>query len=137
MFILSTFLQALQFVSLLSGSCCKYMPLLMLDQVTILADLPLSLNSLLSEPGWEFLAESITSSLWMLAERVHNWAMHLKHGESSSNIQPIDGSENAIVDLLVSVTQHLCVYLKNYLSLDKQLRLASMELEYHKIGLTM
>lgn len=113
------------------------MPLLMLDQVTILADLPLSLNSLLSEPGWEFLAESITSSLWMLAERVRNWAMHLKHGESSSNIQPIDESENAIVDLLVSVTQHLCVFLKNYLSLDKQLRLASMELEYHKIGLTM
>lgn len=119
---------ALQFLGLLSGSCCKYMPFLILDRFTVLSDLPVTLTSLLSEPNWEFVAESLVSRLWTLTERIYNWATHISHADDSysSSLHSIDNSENAMAAFLTHVMYHTCVSLKDYLPLEKQLRLANM-----------
>ncbi|RVW46640.1 Protein RST1 [Vitis vinifera] len=112
--------QALQFLGLLSGSCCKYMPFLILDRFTVLSDLPVTLTSLLSEPNWEFVAESVVSRLWTLTERIYNWATHISHADDSysSSLHSIDKSENAMAAFLTHLMYHTCVSLKDYLPLE-------------------
>ncbi|XVF58011.1 hypothetical protein PTKIN_Ptkin07bG0028200 [Pterospermum kingtungense] len=117
---------ALQFIGLLSGSCCKYMPLLILDQSYILNDLPVTLTSLLSEPNWEVIAETFTSYLLTSTERIYNWASKLSSGDDTHSSQHIDDSENDMASVLLRVMHHACISLKDYLPLEKQLRLANM-----------
>ncbi|KAJ4834185.1 hypothetical protein Tsubulata_018875 [Turnera subulata] len=116
---------ALQFLGLLSGCCSKYMPLLILDRLTVLADLPVTLPSLLREPGWEVVAESIASNLWVSTDRMYRWVTQEVFGDRPS-AQPIDPSEYDIAAFLLPVMHHTCVSLKEYLPLDKQLGLANM-----------
>ncbi|XWS44143.1 hypothetical protein CRYUN_Cryun15aG0019200 [Craigia yunnanensis] len=117
---------ALQFLGLLSGSCCKYMPLLILDQSTVLNDLPVTLTSLLSDPNWEVIAETFTSYLLTSTERIYSWATKLTLGDDTPSLQPINDSENDMAPILLRVMHHACVSLKDYLPLEKQLRLAHM-----------
>ncbi|XP_062106921.1 protein RST1 isoform X2 [Humulus lupulus] len=118
---------ALQFLGLLSGSCSKYMSLLILDKKAVLSDLPVTLGSLLSESSWSHIAESVVSSLLASTERFHNWATHISRGEEDmSDTQPIDESENEMAGFLLRVMLHTCVSLKDYLPLEKQLKLVSM-----------
>ncbi|XP_043808563.1 protein RST1 isoform X3 [Manihot esculenta] len=119
---------ALQFVGLLSGSCCKYMPLLTLDRLTVLSDLPVTLPSLLSEPSWEIVAESIVSHLLVSTERIYHWVTHVRMvlDNDAANMQAIDESENDMVDFLLPVMHQVCLSLKHYLPLEKQLKLASI-----------
>ncbi|XP_038998451.1 protein RST1-like [Hibiscus syriacus] len=117
---------ALQFIGLLSGSCCKYMPLLIADRSYVLNDLPVTLTSLLSDPNWEVIAESFTSYLLTSTERIYSWAMKLSSDEALPGSQAIDESENGMAQILLPVMHLACVCLKHYLPLDKQLRLANM-----------
>ncbi|XP_012483835.1 protein RST1 [Gossypium raimondii] len=124
---------ALQFIGLLSGSCCKYMPLLIADQSYVLNDIPVTLTSLLSDPNWEVVAESCTSYLLSSTERIYSWATKLS-SESGDNRSPssegIDESEKGTAQILLPVMHHACVCLKHYLPLEKQLRLANMVVHY-------
>ncbi|PON84247.1 Armadillo-type fold containing protein [Trema orientale] len=119
---------ALQFLGLLSGCCSKYMPLLILDRQTVLSDLPVTLSSLLSESSWRIIADSVVSSLLASTERIYNWATHISRGEDTADIQPqpIDESEDEMAGFLLRVMHHTCVSLKDYLPLEKQLKLANM-----------
>ncbi|KAL5864319.1 hypothetical protein ACOSQ3_001833 [Xanthoceras sorbifolium] len=120
---------SLQFLGLLSGSCCRYMPLLILDRVTVLNDLPVILASLLSEPNWETVAELFVSYLWVATERIYDWAAHGRMGESepsTSSSESIDSSENDMAAFLSRVMHRACVSLKDYLPLEKQLKLSNM-----------
>lgn len=111
---------ALQFIGLLSGSCCKYMPLLILDRLFVLNDLPVILSSLFSDPSWEIIAETFASYLWTSSERIHNWASRSDDGSG------IDEDEKNIAALLLQVMYHSCISLKDYLPLEKQLKLANL-----------
>ncbi|KAG4182177.1 hypothetical protein ERO13_A09G028500v2 [Gossypium hirsutum] len=126
-------LQAMQFIGLLSGSCCKYMPLLIADRSYVLNDIPVTLTSLLSDPNWEVVAESCTSYLLSSTERIYSWATKLssKSGDNRSpSSEGIDESEKGMAQILLLVMHHACVCLKHYLPLEKQLRLANMVVHY-------
>ncbi|KAE8021495.1 hypothetical protein FH972_007379 [Carpinus fangiana] len=117
---------ALQFLGLLCGSCCKYMPLLIVDRLTVLSDLPVTLTSLLSDPSWDGVAESIVSNLWASLGRIHDWATHKVHTDDTPGIQPIDESEKGMAVFLLRVLHSVCLSLKDHLPLEKQLKLADM-----------
>ncbi|PPR81272.1 hypothetical protein GOBAR_AA39444 [Gossypium barbadense] len=122
---------ALQFIGLLSGSCCKYMPLIA-DRSYVLNDIPVTLTSLLSDPNWEVVAESCTYLL-SSTERIYSWATKLssKSGDNRSpSSEGIDESEKGMAQILLLVMHHACVCLKHYLPLEKQLRLANMVVHY-------
>ncbi|KAL8153890.1 hypothetical protein V2J09_011650 [Rumex salicifolius] len=112
---------ALQFIALLSGSCCKYMPLLVLDPSTVLHDLPVTLSSLLHNGSWAGIAESAASYVWATTTRVVQWAKSSPAGDHS-----IAESENEAADLLALVLLETCFSLKEFLPFEKQLRLATM-----------
>nr|ACZ74662.1 putative RST1 protein [Phaseolus vulgaris] len=115
---------ALQFLGLLSASCCKYMPFMIVDQQMVVNDLPVTLVSLLADQNWNVVAETVTSHLFSSTERIYNWAAQIEDGSYIPGSQPIDESENQMAVFLLKVMHHTCVLLKNYLPLDKQLRLS-------------
>ncbi|KAK7271652.1 hypothetical protein RJT34_27730 [Clitoria ternatea] len=117
---------ALQFLGLLSATCCKYMPFMIVDQQMVLNDLPVTLVSLLADQSWNIVAETVVSHLFSSTERIHHWAVQIGDGSYIPGSQPIDDSENHMAVFLLQVMHHTCVLLKSYLPLDKQLRLASM-----------
>lgn len=120
---------ALKFLGLLAGSCCKYMPFLVLDQVTVLNDLPVTLPSLLSEGNWLVIAESVVLNLWRSTERIFDWIKTL-HSASESAFGPysIDDSENSGGVFLACVMHRTCTSLKDYLPFEKQMKLTNMVL---------
>lgn len=120
------FLQALQFLGLLSAACCKYMPFMIVDQQMVLNDLPVTLVSLLADQNWNAVAETVVSHFFSSTERIYDWSVQIADGSYIPDSQPIDGSENHMAVFLLQVMHHTCVLLKSYLPLDKQLRLASM-----------
>ncbi|KAM5552601.1 hypothetical protein ABKV19_025031, partial [Rosa sericea] len=120
---------ALKFLGLLSGSWSKYMPLLILDQQTVLSDLPVTLSSLLSNSSWGGDVESVVSSLFASMERIYNWTTHeARVKDMLPGMQPIDESENPMAGFLLHMMHSTCVMLKDYLSLQKQLKLANMDI---------
>lgn len=127
-FFLLNLLQALKFLGLLSGSFCKYMPFLILDEHAVLSDLPVSLSSLLSDSNWGVIAESVVSFFLVSTERIHNWVRHVSWCVDVPLMQPIDESEKDMAVFLLHVMHRTCVSLKDYLPLDKQLKLANMVL---------
>lgn len=118
--------QALRFLGLLSGSSSKYMPILFADRTSVLTDLPATLPPLLADIGSSIVAESVASCLLRATERVHDWAGRIGNGHYLPDSQPIDSSEEDDVMLLLRVMHQTCVYLKEYLPADKQLKLANM-----------
>lgn len=116
------------FVGLLSGSFSKYMPLLILDKVSVLSDLPLTLACLLLDPTWEAIAERLTSALWSSMERIHGWVTCTYLGGEGPGQPEIDPSESRSALSLLHILHAACFYLKKYLPLEKQIRLADMEI---------
>lgn len=102
------------------------MPILTQDHLTVLNDLPLILSSLLSDPSWEVVAELFVSYLWVSTERIYNWATSLAVGKSSPSSQPIQESKKDMAAFLLQVMHSTCVCLKDYLPLEKQLKLCNM-----------
>lgn len=92
----------------------------------VLNDLPVTLTSLLADPSWEVVAETVVSHLYSSTERIFYWAARIADGTYMPSGQPIDESEDHMAIFLLQVMHHTCVLLKDYLPLDKQLRLASM-----------
>ncbi|KAK9113672.1 hypothetical protein Syun_020469 [Stephania yunnanensis] len=117
---------AMQFVGLLCGSCCEYMPLLKLDQVNVLRDLPVTLPSLLSNRRWTGIAESVALNLWQSTERLYNWIACTVTGVDAPTSQSIDTSEASMASFLLRTMHQTSVHLKEYLPLEKQLKLASI-----------
>ncbi|MCL7043378.1 hypothetical protein MKW94_013584 [Papaver nudicaule] len=127
---------AVHFIGLVASSFCKYMPLLMMDPVTVLSDLPITLPSLLSNSSWKVVAESVVLNLWALTQRVYDWAKCLATNAGDNEVtlrqpqqHPVDKSGNDNAIFLTRVLHEACVSLKEYLPLDKQLKLAHMELQ--------
>ncbi|CAM8925251.1 unnamed protein product [Rhodiola kirilowii] len=118
--------RVLQFTGLIAGSFCKYMPLLILDRLTVLSDLPVTLRSLLTDPKWEPIAESVATHLFTAAECIYKWRTCLSQSSTLPGSCNIDSSEDVMADFLVQVLYHTCVSLRHYLTLDKQLRLTNM-----------
>lgn len=119
--------QALQFLGLLSGSFSKYMPLLIVDRLNVLSDLPVTLTSLLLEDtSWRVVAESVVSHLWSSTVRIHAWTMHKSGADNALSQQSIDRSEDDKSVFLLQVMHHACVSLKEFLPPAKQLGLAYM-----------
>ncbi|KAL6552953.1 hypothetical protein OROGR_006795 [Orobanche gracilis] len=117
---------ALRFIGLLSGSSCKYMPILSADRLNVLSDLPTTLSSLLAGTSWKIVAETVASYIWKSTERIYDWARSV---ERSACSQHIDGSENEMAVFLLKVMHRTCISLIEYLPVDKQLRLANMVVE--------
>ncbi|MED6107816.1 hypothetical protein PIB30_017705 [Stylosanthes scabra] len=117
---------AFQFLGLLSATCCKYMPFMVVDQQTVLNDLPVTLVSLLDDRSWGVVAETVVSHLFLSAERIYQWAIQIADGSYVPSSQPIDENENSGAVSLLQVVHHTCVLLKGYLPLEKQVQLASM-----------
>lgn len=119
-------LQALRFIGLLSSNCCKLMPLLTVDPATVLSDLPATLPSLLTDSNWSSSAEFIVNKLWVSTERICNWASQLNVEGDNSGQHQIHQSEAKISAFLSQVMHQTCVILKDYLPLDKQLKLVNL-----------
>lgn len=103
------------------------MPFINVDQQTVLNDLPVTLVSLLADKSWNVVAGTVVSHLFSSTERIYDWTMHIADGSYVEGSQTIDESENHMVgDFLLQVMHHTCVLLKEYLPLDKQLKLAGM-----------
>lgn len=102
------------------------MPLLIIDRVTVLNDLPVTLPSLLSDSSWNSIAESLVQNLWASTERIYAWAMQLANKVSCLGPESIDSSESCRSGLLARVMLNTCVSLKEYLSFEQQSRLANM-----------
>lgn len=102
------------------------MPLLTLNQFTVLSDLPVTLTSLLSDPNWETISESVASSLWISTNRIYNRVRKdPSHGDVSHSL-PIDRSEHENAVFLMQAMHQACISLKDKLPLEGQLKLANM-----------
>ncbi|XP_020572456.1 protein RST1 isoform X2 [Phalaenopsis equestris] len=123
-------LTAISFIGLLSGSCCKYMPLLIVEPEIVLNDLPMTLPSLLSSSGWSVIAESSVHKLWLSTERICTWAAATLSRGAIDNFPDSNYIDVSDVDTFVSLARLMhrtCLSLKDYLPLDQQLRLANIE----------
>ncbi|XP_078439731.1 ARM repeat superfamily protein [Wolffia australiana] len=119
---------ALQFMGVLSGRCCDYMPLLILSPESVLTDLPLTLPSLLVRNEWSSIAEKMAVMLWESTKRICYWASPLCVGSGLNGPAQIDPSQSSWSQLLVHATSTTCLSLKHHLPLDKKLALASLPL---------
>ena len=97
----------LQFIGLLSVTCCKYMPFINVDQQTVLNDLPVTLVSLLADKSWNVVAETVVSHLFSSTERIYDWTMHIADNSYVEGSQTIDESENHMAgDFLLQEMHH-------------------------------
>lgn len=100
------------------------MPLLVLDPVTVLSDLPVTLSSLLSDnSSWGVAAESMVSYLWASTERIYDWERGF---DTPTPYPPIDDSERDMAVFLLRMMHCACVSLRAYLPPEKQLKLANL-----------
>lgn len=114
----------MQFISLLCGSLSKYMPLLIVNPLTVLSDLPVTLSSLLlDDNNWGVVAKSVASLMWTSSKRIYDW---VGNGNDFSSQQTLDESEKDMGVFLLKVTHHTCVALKDHLTLEQRLILANM-----------
>ncbi|VAH57363.1 unnamed protein product [Triticum turgidum subsp. durum] len=118
---------ALRFVGLLCGSCCIYMPLLIVNPTNVLSDLPVTLPSFLSSSIWDDLRNSAADKLWLLTTRIYTWAEQLTRGEGLPCHDHIHGSEAENATFLANMLRSTCIAVEDHLAVDKQLKLANLE----------
>ncbi|GJR02143.1 protein RST1 isoform X1 [Tanacetum coccineum] len=115
---------AIQFISLLSGSFSKYMPLLTVNPHTVLSDLPVTLSSLLlDDNNWGLVAESVVLIMWTSTKRIYDW---VTNANDFSIRGSVDESEKDMGKFLLKVMHHTCVALKDRLPPEQRLVLANM-----------
>ncbi|XP_038982948.1 protein RST1 isoform X2 [Phoenix dactylifera] len=119
---------ALQFIGLLAGSCCMYMPLLIINPTSVLSDLPVTLPSLLSDSSWGAISGPLVDKLWSSTERICTWAAQLANGNGFPRQDGINEAEASMRIFLARVMCRTCISLKDYLPFHKQVRLANLEL---------
>uniref|UniRef100_A0ACD5VJS0 Uncharacterized protein n=1 Tax=Avena sativa TaxID=4498 RepID=A0ACD5VJS0_AVESA len=118
---------ALRFVGLLCGSCCIYMPLLIVNPTNILSDLPVTLPSFLSSSIWDDLRNSVADKLWLLTTRIYTWAEQLSREEGLPCHDHIHGNEADNATFLANMLRSTCIAVEDHLAVDKQLKLANLE----------
>ncbi|XP_051222968.1 protein RST1 isoform X1 [Lolium perenne] len=118
---------ALRFVGLLCGSCCIYMPLLIVNPTNVLSDFPVTLPSFLSSSIWDDLRNSAADKLWLLTTRIYTWAEQLTRGEGLSCYDHIHESEADNATFLANMLRSTCIAVEDHLAADKQLKLANLE----------
>ncbi|KAK9067315.1 hypothetical protein SSX86_014641 [Deinandra increscens subsp. villosa] len=115
---------AMQFISLLSGSLSKYMPLLIVNPHIVLSDLPVTLTSLLlDDSSWAVVTDSVVSLMWTSTKRIYDYVTN-PHDFSSQG--SLDESEKDTSAFLLKVMHHTCVAFKEHLLPEQQLMLANM-----------
>ncbi|KAG9459403.1 hypothetical protein H6P81_003911 [Aristolochia fimbriata] len=117
---------ALKFIGALSSGWCKYAPLLIIDEFSVLSDLPISLPSLLSDSKWLVVTESVVQKLWVSMERIYAWTIQSDKGGDVTQQAPNNPSEMSMSLFLTRVMHATCFSLREYLPLEKQLKLADM-----------
>ncbi|CAM0879759.1 unnamed protein product [Alopecurus aequalis] len=118
---------ALRFVGLLCGSCCIYMPLLIVNPINVLSDLPVTLPSFLSSSIWDDHRNSVADKFWLLTTRIYTWAEQLTRGEGLSCNDHIHESEADNATFLANMLRSTCIAVEDHLAVDKQLKLANLE----------
>ncbi|VAH72993.1 unnamed protein product [Triticum turgidum subsp. durum] len=118
---------ALRFVGLLCGSCCIYMPLLIVNPTNVLSDLPVTLPSFLSSSIWDDLRNSAADKLWLLTTRIYMWAEQLTRGEGLPCHDHIHRSEAENATFLANMLRSTCIAVEDHFTVDKQLKLANLE----------
>uniref|UniRef100_A0A0E0BXQ2 DUF3730 domain-containing protein n=1 Tax=Oryza meridionalis TaxID=40149 RepID=A0A0E0BXQ2_9ORYZ len=117
----------LHFVGLLCGSCCIYMPLLIVNPINVLSDLPVTLPSFLSSSIWDDLRNSVADKLWLLTVRIYTWAEQLTHSVGLARHDHIHGSEAEMAIFLANILRCTCVAVEDHLAVEKKLKLANLE----------
>uniref|UniRef100_J3KWR7 DUF3730 domain-containing protein n=2 Tax=Oryza brachyantha TaxID=4533 RepID=J3KWR7_ORYBR len=117
----------LSFVGLLCGSCCIYMPLLIVNPTNVLSDLPVTLPSFLSSSIWDDLRNSVADKLWLLTTRIYVWAEQLTHGLGLAGHDHIHGSEAAKAVFLANILRYTCIAVEDHLAVEKKLKLGNLE----------
>ncbi|GJN37363.1 hypothetical protein PR202_gb26305 [Eleusine coracana subsp. coracana] len=120
-------LTALRFIGLLCSSCCIYMPLLIVNSTNVLSDLPVTLPSFLSSSIWDDNRNSVAEKLWLLTTRIYTWAEQLAQRNVLTEHDHIHGSEAEMANFLADVLRSTCIAIEDYLTVDKQLKLANLE----------
>ncbi|KAK3164000.1 hypothetical protein QOZ80_1AG0011250 [Eleusine coracana subsp. coracana] len=120
-------LTALRFIGLLCGSCCIYMPLLIVNSTNVLSDLPVTLPAFLSSSIWDDNRNSIAEKLWLLTTRIYTWAEQVAQRNFLTEHDHIRGSEAEMANFLADVLRSTCIAIEDYLTVDKQLKLANLE----------
>jgi hypothetical protein len=103
------------------------MPLLSVNWINVLSDLPVTLPSFLSSSIWVDFGNSVAEKLWLLTTRIYTWAEQLAHGNLFTEHYHIHGSEADVAGFLANVLLSTCIAVQDYLSVDKQLKLANLE----------
>lgn len=119
--------QVLHFVGLLCGSCCIYMPLLIVNPTNVLSDLPVTLPSFLSSSIWDDLRNSVADKLWLLTARIYTWAEQLTHSVGLARHDHIHGSEAEMAIFLANILHCTCIAVEDHLAVEKKLKLANLE----------
>uniref|UniRef100_A0A0E0MRW9 DUF3730 domain-containing protein n=1 Tax=Oryza rufipogon TaxID=4529 RepID=A0A0E0MRW9_ORYRU len=117
----------LHFVGLLCGSCCIYMPLLIVNPTNVLSDLPVTLPSFLSSSIWDDLRNSVADKLWLLTARIYTWAEQLTHSVGLARHDHIHGSEAEMAIFLANILRCTCIAVEDHLAVEKKLKLANLE----------
>ncbi|KAL5228602.1 hypothetical protein ABZP36_016867 [Zizania latifolia] len=115
------------FVGLLCGSCCIYMPLLIVNPTNVLSDLPVTLPSFLSSSIWDDLRNSVADKLWLLTTCFYAWAEQQTHGVDLTSHDHIHGSEAEKAIFLANMLRSTCIAVEDHLAVEKKLKLAYLE----------
>jgi len=117
----------LRFVGLLCDSCCIYMPLLIVNSRNVLSDLPVTLPSFLSSSIWDDFRDIVADKLWLLTTHIYTWAEQLAYGNDLTGHAHIHRSEAEMATFLANILRSTCIAAEDYLTVDKQLKLANLE----------
>lgn len=104
------------------------MPFLTLDRSTVLCDMSVTVTSLLSDPIYEVVTEPFISFLWTSLERIYGFANESDANARVSSQQIAQSERDRASMLLMKVMHYICVAFRDHLPLEKQLRLASMDI---------
>lgn len=103
------------------------MPLLVVNSINVLSDLPVTLPSFLSTSDLDDFRNSVADRLWLLTTNIYTWAEELAHGEGQPGHDHIHKSEAEIATFLANILRSTCIAVQDYLPVDKQLKLANLE----------
>uniref|UniRef100_A0A0D9UX89 DUF3730 domain-containing protein n=1 Tax=Leersia perrieri TaxID=77586 RepID=A0A0D9UX89_9ORYZ len=114
----------LHFVGLLCGSCCIYMPLLIVNPTNVLSDLPVTLPSFLSSSICDDHRNSVADKLWLLTTRIYAWA---EQSTQDACHDLIHESEADKANFLANILRCTCIAVEDHLAVEKKLKLANLE----------
>eukprot|EP01018_Ginkgo_biloba_P009771 Gb_07737 [translate_table: standard] len=119
---------ALRFLGLLTSSWSPQGSCLILDPMSVLQDLPLTLPSLFLDSNWRPIFDSVVQKLLSLIERIHTWLASLEKGDCTNASISIDRCEKQVCSFLLDVMQQTCIAIRHHLPLDAQFKVVNMRI---------